>query len=118
MIAYPNVWIQPVTKLDGFKYNKMLLVYVDDVLCISHDAKATMNAIQGMFKLKGNKIKVPTNYLGAKISKRVINGVSCWTMSLEQYVKVAIDNIETKLDKEGQHLLSRCLTPIESWILT
>ena len=50
MIAYPNVWIQPVTKLDGFKYNKMLLVYVDDVLCISHDAKATMRGIQGTFK--------------------------------------------------------------------
>ena len=62
----------------------MLLVYVDDVLCISHDAEATMKGIQGMFKLEGDKIKVPTDYLGAQITKKVINGISCWTMSSEQ----------------------------------
>jgi hypothetical protein len=45
--ADPDVWIQPANRSDGFKYNKMLLVYVDDVLCISHNAKATMKGIQG-----------------------------------------------------------------------
>ena len=111
--ADPNIWIQPATKPDGFKYYDMLLVYVYDALCISHNAKDTMKGIQGTFKLKGDKTKVPTNYFGAQITKKVINGISCWTMSLEQYVKVAIVNIETKLDKEGQHLPSRCLTPMK-----
>ena len=35
-------------------------------------------------------------------------------MSLEQYVKVAIANVENKLDKEGQCLPSRCLTPMKA----
>jgi hypothetical protein len=108
--ADPDVWIRPATKKDGFKYYEMLLVYVDDVLCISHDAEATMKGIQGTFKLKEDKIEIPTNYLGAQISQKVIDGTSCWTMSSEQYIKAAIANVETKLDKEGQRLPSRCLT--------
>ena len=63
--ADPDVWIWPATKPDGFKYYEMLLVYVDDVLCVSHDAEATMSGIQTTFKLKGDKVEIPTNYLGA-----------------------------------------------------
>jgi hypothetical protein len=92
----------------------MLLVYVDDVLCISHDSETTMKGIQGTFKLKEDNIEVPTNYLGAQISKKMINSISCWTMSSEQYIKVAITkNVETKFDKDGQRLPSRYLTPMK-----
>jgi hypothetical protein len=112
--ADPDVWIRPATKPDGFKYYEMLLVYVDDVLCISHDAEATMSGIQTTFKLKGDKVEVPTNYLGAQVTKKIINGVLCWTMSSEQYIKAAIANVENKLDKEGQRLPSRCLTPMKA----
>jgi hypothetical protein len=92
----------------------MLLVYVDDVVCISDNAKATMKDNQGTFKLKEDKIEIPTNYLGAQISQKVIDGIPCWTMSSEQYIKAAIANVETKLDKEGQRLPSKCLSPMKS----
>ena len=92
----------------------MLLVYVDDVLSVSHDAEATMKGIQGTFKLKGDKIEVPTHYLGAQVAQKVMDGHNCWTMTWEQYIKAAIANIETKLDKEGQCLPSRCLTPTKA----
>jgi Reverse transcriptase (RNA-dependent DNA polymerase) len=96
--ADPDVWIRPAVK-DGFKYYEMLLVYVDDVLSISHDAEATMNGIRAIFKLKGDKVEVPTNYLGAQVTRKIINGIQCWTMSSEQYVKAAIANVERNLDK-------------------
>ena len=35
-------------------------------------------------------------------------------MSSEQYIKAAIANVETKLDKEGQRLPTRCITPMKS----
>jgi hypothetical protein len=35
-------------------------------------------------------------------------------MSLEQYIKAAVANVETKLDKKGQYLPSRCLTLMKS----
>jgi hypothetical protein len=36
-IADPDVWIRPAACNDGYEYYEMLLVYVDDVLAISHD---------------------------------------------------------------------------------
>ena len=73
-------------KPDGFKYYEMVLVDVDDILCISHDRKATMKAtmsgIQETFKLKDNKIKKPESYLGAQLAQAMmIGGQQCWTMS-------------------------------------
>ena len=49
---------------------------------------------------------ISNNYLGAQVMKKIINGISCWTMSSEQYVKAAIANVENKLDKEGQCLFA------------
>jgi hypothetical protein len=110
----PDMWIRPGIKPDGFEYYEMVLVYVDDILCISHDTVATMKGIQGTFKLKDDKIEEPTMHLGAQISQKVIGGVECWTMSSEKYVKAVIANVETKLDKTGQHLPTRCTTPLQS----
>ena len=43
--ADPDVWIRPAIKENGFEYYEMTLVYVDDIMCISHDPRATMMAI-------------------------------------------------------------------------
>jgi hypothetical protein len=112
--ANPGIWIQPGVKPDGFKYYKMLLVYVDYVQCISHDPTASMKGIQGTFKLKGDKIKVPTHYLGAQISQKTIGSISCWTMSSEQYIKAAIVNVESNHNRSEQCLPSQCLTQLTS----
>jgi hypothetical protein len=65
--ADPDVRIRPAIKENGFEYYEMTLVYVDDIMCISHDPKATMMGIQATFKLKDDKIERPENYLGAQI---------------------------------------------------
>jgi hypothetical protein len=100
--ADPDVWIRTGIKPDRFKYYEMVIVCVDDVLSISHDPEATMKGIQGTFKLKDDKIEKPTSYLGAQVSQKVIGGVKFWTMSLGQYVKSVIANVEAKLDKTRQ----------------
>jgi hypothetical protein len=112
--ADPDVWIRPATKPDGFEYYEITLVYVDDILCISHDPKATMEGIQATFQLKDNKIEKPEHYLGAQLAQKVIGGVECWTMSSEGYVKAAIANVEASLDSSGQRLPSRCTTPMRA----
>ncbi|KAI2504020.1 Reverse transcriptase (RNA-dependent DNA polymerase) [Fragilaria crotonensis] len=112
--ADPDVWIRPATKPCGFEYYEMMLVYVDDILCISANPKATMHGIQQTFKLKDDKIEKPDTYLGAQLKEMNINGQMCWTMSCEQYVKSAIANVEAKLDEAGQRLPSKCLTPLQS----
>ena len=110
----PDVWIRPATKVDGFEYFEMVLVYVDDILCISDDPSATMKGIQATFKLKDDRIEKPEMYLGAMLAEKNINGIMCWTMSSEQYVKAAIANVEAKLDESGQRLPTRCTSPLQT----
>ena len=80
----------------------------------SHDPHATMKGIQAAFKLKDDKIEKPENYLGAQLTQKIINGMECWTMSSEQYVKASIANVEAALKSSGQRLPSRCTTPIQA----
>ena len=101
-------------KPDGLKYYERVLVYVDNILCISHDPKATMSGIQETFKLKDDKIKKPESYLGEQLAQAMIGGQQCWTMSSHEYVKAAIANVEATLNDSGQLLPSRCATPIQS----
>ena len=112
--ADPDVWIRPALKENGFEYYEMTLVYVDDIMCISHDPKATMMGIQATFKLKDDKIEKPENYLGAQIMQKVIDGRECWAMTSEQYVKAAIANVEATLNETGQRLPSKATTPMQA----
>jgi hypothetical protein len=112
--ADPDVWIRPALKENGFEYYEMTLVYVDDIMCISHDPKATMMGIQATFKLKDDKIEKPENYLGAQIMQKVIDGRECWAMTSEQYVKAAIANVEATLNERGQRLPSKATTPMQA----
>ncbi|KAI2506381.1 Reverse transcriptase (RNA-dependent DNA polymerase) [Fragilaria crotonensis] len=112
--ADPDVWIRPAMKADGFKYYEMVLVYVDDILCVSHDPKATMLGLQTTFKLKDDKVEKPEMYLGAELCEKILNGVECWTMSSEKYVKAAVAAVEAHLDKLGQRLPTRCTTVMKA----
>ena len=110
--ADADVWMRPALKPNGFKYWEYILCYVDDILCVSHDPRKTMNLIKSKFKLKGDKMEPPDNYLGATISKMDnTNGDSCWAMSSDQYCSALVNNVEDELQKKGMRLPSKCLSP-------
>ena len=45
-----------------------------------------------MLKLKGDKAETPDMYLGATIQNAEnTDGMTCWTMSSEKYVKAAVE---------------------------
>jgi hypothetical protein len=50
-IADPDVWIRQAACEDGYDYYEMLLVYVDDVLAISHELKVLIDAIGEYYKV-------------------------------------------------------------------
>ena len=59
----------------------------------------------------------PTTYLGSQISKFCIEGSEDpdkprWAMSAETYVKQAVADVETELDKVDQCLPTRVMTPM------
>jgi hypothetical protein len=110
-LADPDVWMRAAVKDDGEEYYEYLLVYVDDILCISMKPMDTMKDVQNSFKFKGDKIAPPETYLGAKLIKKKINGVDCWTMTSWDYIKAAVANIEEKLKKDGKRLPAKSQTP-------
>jgi hypothetical protein len=115
--ADPDVWLRPAVKPDGREYYEMILCYVDDILCISHDPMKTMVRIKDKFALKNDEVKTPSDYLGGTLALMTNEyGTTCWSQSSEKYVQAAIANVEEKL-KEGGRLLStkkHCSTPFLS----
>ncbi len=55
--AYPDVWMRPQTKSNGDKYWEYALVYVDDILVISHDPKSVMDHLSSKYTLKAGSVK-------------------------------------------------------------
>jgi hypothetical protein len=67
----PNVWYQmAIRENNGYDYYEYVLIYVDDILCMSLDLKESMRKIDKFFPVKAaGSMGPPDIYLGAKISK-------------------------------------------------
>lgn len=109
--ADPDVWMQKAEKPNGFVYWEYILCYVDDILAISHNPQCILDVIAQQVTLKPGSIEEPKNYLGANVSKYTIfDGNNqmplkqVWTMSAQEYIKRAIEEIERELKVNGQYL--------------
>jgi hypothetical protein len=105
-LANPDVWFRPAKKEDGLEYYEYVLVYVDDLLVLSHQGEKTMKALQDFYRLKDG-FGPPTQYLGAEVKRwEFPQDVSSlkWALSLAQYVKEAMKNIETFLKTQDRRL--------------
>jgi hypothetical protein len=87
-------------------------MYVDDILAVSHCPMPMMEEIQRMVKFKNDKIEEPSNYLGAKLQRKEINGVTSWTITSPDYVKAAIENVEEGIRDKRWKLPTKVTTPM------
>jgi hypothetical protein len=110
-LADTDVWYRPANKADGFEYYEYLVVYVDDMLVLSHQAKEVMKTIEQLYRLKEPATK-PTSYLDATIIEWSISGDKMWAMSSQRYVKEAARCVESELSKSGQRLIGKPVTPM------
>ena len=60
---------RPAFKPDRFEYYKMVLVYVDNILHLSHNTNPTMEALRRLHELKPELCGPPKMYLGANVTK-------------------------------------------------
>ncbi len=77
--ADPDMWIWQAVKPNGFHYYEILLVYVDDILCVSHQPEKTMEQIKQLYRLKDDSIGPP------KI------GCQCWKVPAEEWVGMLVN---------------------------
>ena len=89
----PDIWMQPVTKPDGYKYYEYVLIYMYDILCTSDQVEKVMKTLGSLYRLKkdpktGKAYAKPDRYLGAKIKEYQYEDdlKSYWSISAEQYV--------------------------------
>ncbi len=89
--ADPDVWIRHASRPDGHEYYNYVLVYVDDLLILSHDPKLIMMTIQKEYRLKEEPTP-PKTYLGSTIKEWSIprETRTVWSMSSQHYIKEAI----------------------------
>ena len=97
----PDLWMSKATKPDGDTYWEYVLIYVDDILVISHKPDKIMNCLSELYRLKEDPVtkkhfNKPTSYLGADIG--IYNfperGKPAWYMSSNTYVRKAVDNVQ------------------------
>jgi hypothetical protein len=81
----------------------MILVYVDDILHLSHDPDVAINALRGMYELKEGSVGPPTRYLGANVERvQLGDGRETWAMSSKDYITSAISNVESMRKMDGE----------------
>jgi len=116
--ADPDLWMKPVVRPeDGVKYYAYILLYVDDCLCIHHDAVAALQELDKYFQMKPGSIGDPDIYLGTKLRKVILdNGVYAWGASPSKYVQDAVANVEQylALHYHGRSLKNKFSGPWQS----
>jgi hypothetical protein len=86
---------------DNFKYYAYVLLYIDDLLVIGHDAKDLLNKIDFYFKMKPDSKGDRDMYLGSKIRKfKMPNGVDAWVQSPSQYIQEVCKNMKHRIQKK------------------
>ena len=102
-------------KSNGQPYYKYVLVYVDDIICVSETPHVLMEQLRAVpYPLKGND-GPPTLYLGTTIGKYHENQYECWTMSATRYLegalKIVKERIGTTLPKNVDTLMILAYNP-------
>ena len=80
-MADPDVWMRENFKPNGDKYYEYFLVYVDDLLLVSHDAKGDMEELLQQLNIvfKNDTYSPPQTFLGSQMIFKDICGLGMWT---------------------------------------
>lgn len=99
--ADPDVYRRLAQKPDGTEYYELLLVYVDDIMVVSHDPDSTIKRIGKIYEIKEGSAGPPDQYLGAQIYEHPLtDGQTAWAMTSSKYVENAINTVTQLLRKD------------------
>ena len=99
-----DVYRRKSIKGGNIPYYEYIVVYVDDVICISETPEKWINVLAKQYRLR--EIGVPKRFLGSDIKSRQYvdhNGYEsmCWAFGSDSYVKDACDIAEGHMAKNG-----------------
>ena len=98
----PDVWRKPAVKPDGNKYYEYIVVYIDDLLVIGQNPIHITDALQAdPFNYILKDVQEPKTFLGAVISKYNLEGSVTWAISMDDYLRKPLANVEDQFGKLG-----------------
>jgi len=113
--ADPDAYRRRTVHPRGFEYWEFLLVYVDDILIVSHNPQVHL---QKLNQFHMSAVGKPDRYLGANIKCVTIpgddSGMEYWLMTSQTYVRNAVNNVREMLQSEGYDLKTTAKTPFPS----
>jgi hypothetical protein len=116
LVVDPGVRIHLAAKEGGSEHCELALVHVDDIPCISADAKPVVDQLAATFELKLEGMGEPKWCLGASAGKHMLaDGCIAWHMSADDCAKEATTTAKC-LHAEGSkgRALEKQKTPLPS----
>ena len=95
-LADPDVWMRP-SVLPGDhnqEYYEYVLVYVDDLLVISHRGQELLDLLTDKYNYCLKDVGPPKRYLGAIVGRYDKDGTKTWYLSAKDYLSKAIPVVE------------------------
>jgi hypothetical protein len=104
----PYVWVrQAFNQMTQASYWEYLLVYVDDLLAIGMEPRATLNILELDYNYVLKYFGPPTHYIGASIGRYDLDDhTQCFFVSPDQYLDNAITVVQANLQKHNIKLNS------------
>jgi hypothetical protein len=95
-LADPDMWYRSATKPNSFEYYEYILVYVDDLLVVSHEARSILTKLEKDYNYRLKDVGPPKRYLGGTIGTYDLNGTQTWSLSAQEYLEKALPIIEKR----------------------
>mmetsp|Transcript_11237 Transcript_11237/g.16168 ORF Transcript_11237/g.16168 Transcript_11237/m.16168 type:complete len:1367 (+) Transcript_11237:2028-6128(+) len=94
-LADPDVWMRPSTlPQDQQEYYEYILVYVDDLLVVSHRGQELLDLLTDKYQYRLKDVGPPQRYLGAIVGRYDKNGTKTWYLSAKDYLTKALPIVE------------------------
>ena len=111
--------MRPAKKFNGTYYYEFILLYTNNALVISENAKQVLRKDLGRyFELKGKSIGTPKIYLGGSTRQvKLENGVRDWDLGSSQYVNSVVKKVEAYVSKqsgERRKVPAKAETPLKT----
>lgn len=106
-------WTRKSTKPNNDAYWEYVLLYVDNCMCVSYNAKKVLeDEIGKYFCFKSKSIGRPDICLGNKVLLVTLsNGVQAYALSLSRYVQNSLNNVNENMKKKGLKFPKRTSAP-------
>src|SRR5210317_481488 len=102
-----DVWRREAERADGSgKYYEYLFVYTDDIVAISENPKKILDTLGGHYLLKPDSIGEPKTFLGATISKHIMDGTDyhTWAIGSKAYLVEALRVVKQRISQKKYNL--------------